>query len=449
MRNDFFVCGCVLCFEIRVPFAAFCALPDVVLHTAPTGRSTPSGDEYVPSASATRTTHRKHATGAVNSAACAPDQDQRKKRRKSGDVVRAFACQLCTKRYGTRAALSLHFKLKHELPLRTSRVVCPVGSSTLFAVPHRFPPRFRLAALTSWNELQAARDVELAYGPMINDTVGASAGLFSGFFFINATNFFFSSFFRISIFKIRLCILYLCAEAFVADKHGEMSQRAVVRTAALACILGRTAPSAGASSSGSGGGNHAAAAGGGDAEPADVDVPTAAAAAAPTAHARKRVRLVEPEQAAARHDTQTQLLPVHIAAPVVVQHQLAIGNKCSLPSLAAVLSADVPQPTAPIVAASRMSPPRAALPPLHSLVVPAKSSGATSTFLVDVEFFKLPPLVSPHSTGEPNSPNNGRRDSVAGEEETALLLVTLGAAQNTKVSQTLPQRSAMKKKVTN
>jgi hypothetical protein len=60
--------------------------------------------------------------GAPNSAACGPDHEgQRKKRRKSGEVVRAFACQLCTKRYGTRAALSLHFKLKHELPLRKTK----------------------------------------------------------------------------------------------------------------------------------------------------------------------------------------------------------------------------------------------------------------------------------------------------------------------------------------
>jgi hypothetical protein len=43
----------------------------------------------------------------------------KKPRRKSSEVVRAHGCVLCEKRYGTRAALSLHFKLKHELPLRT------------------------------------------------------------------------------------------------------------------------------------------------------------------------------------------------------------------------------------------------------------------------------------------------------------------------------------------
>lgn len=48
----------------------------------------------------------------------------KKPRRKSSEVVRAHGCVLCEKRYGTRAALSLHFKLKHELPLRTKPRRC-------------------------------------------------------------------------------------------------------------------------------------------------------------------------------------------------------------------------------------------------------------------------------------------------------------------------------------
>lgn len=83
----------------------------------PAGRST-SGDEYMPNVASRSTnvvTDQSSNSTQKNSFAAA---EQRKKRRKSGDVVRAFACQLCTKRYGTRAALSLHFKLKHELPLR-------------------------------------------------------------------------------------------------------------------------------------------------------------------------------------------------------------------------------------------------------------------------------------------------------------------------------------------
>jgi hypothetical protein len=45
-----------------------------------------------------------------------------KPRRKSSEVLRVHECSACTKRYGTRAALALHFKLKHELPLRESLI---------------------------------------------------------------------------------------------------------------------------------------------------------------------------------------------------------------------------------------------------------------------------------------------------------------------------------------
>jgi hypothetical protein len=50
-----------------------------------------------------------------------------------------------------------------------------------------------IVALTSWNELQAARDVELAYGPMINDTVGTSSveDILRAFFLLTPFFFFF------------------------------------------------------------------------------------------------------------------------------------------------------------------------------------------------------------------------------------------------------------------
>jgi hypothetical protein len=48
------------------------------------------------------------------------DHKSGKPRRKSSEVLRVHECSACTKRYGTRAALALHFKLKHELPLRAS-----------------------------------------------------------------------------------------------------------------------------------------------------------------------------------------------------------------------------------------------------------------------------------------------------------------------------------------
>jgi hypothetical protein len=274
---------------------------------------------------------------------------------------------------------------------------------------------------------------------MINDTVG-EFGLFSGVFLLTPRRpFYFADFFMfpiLSLFPLHSKINFP-AEAFVADKHGEMSQRAVVRTAALACILGRAAPNATASS-GSGGSHvphaigapghavvHAAAADdaaatlygagrGGSGSDAESDHKST--------HIRKRVRIAEPADGLP-FTTDTHPVPI------------ADGHaKMSLPPLAAVLSADVhvrpPSPLSlsmPIAAVPfKLSPPRA-LPPLQSLV-PANASGATAKFQVDVEFFKLPPLISTQSLGETSSPKAGRRSSmVAGEEETALLLVTLGA----------------------
>lgn len=47
----------------------------------------------------------------------------KRSRRKQSELLRPFECETCFKHYATKAALSLHFKLKHEGAARTCDVV--------------------------------------------------------------------------------------------------------------------------------------------------------------------------------------------------------------------------------------------------------------------------------------------------------------------------------------
>lgn len=223
-----------------------------------------------------------------------------------------------------------------------------------------------------------------------------------------------------------------------------MSQRAVVRTAALACILGRSSPTPGADVANN--------SGNGVEKDNTINNKESTVRRAPTrTSARKRVRITMPSD---NHDDDEHadvhtITPEERKSPTVqdIQHeQTASPSKTMslLPSLADVLGHDR---SAALLSSSLSSSPFAknfnadvvSLPSLHSLPAfraAAKSSGATATVQVDVEIFKMSPaLLAPESTSEAYSPAPKRRDSVAAEEETALMLVTLGGAKKIAVLQ--------------
>jgi hypothetical protein len=231
-------------------------------------------------------------------------------------------------------------------------------------------------------------------------------------------------------------------EAFVADKHGEMSQRAVVRTAALACILGRSSSPTGADAETIGQANS-----GGNKDKNNNNnnnnnnnsskKESAVRRAPPRTSARKRVRITIPSDIDDEHDDMLTVTPEERISPTIpdVSHELTTPphKAISLPSLADVLghdrsSAALLSSTTASSFSKNFNADFLSLPSLHSL--PAfRAQTATATVQVDVEIFKMPPaLLAPQSTSETFSPAPKRRDSVAAVEETALLLVTLGGA---------------------
>jgi hypothetical protein len=220
-------------------------------------------------------------------------------------------------------------------------------------------------------------------------------------------------------------------EAFVADKHGAMSQRAVVRTAALACILGRSSSPTGADAETNGQANIDNNKDNNNNSSSNKE--SAVRRAPPRTSARKRVRITIPSDIDDEHDHMLTVTPEERISPTIadVSHELTTAphKAICLPSLADVLGHDRPSTaSSPSSFSKNFNADFVSLPSLHSL--PAfRSKSNTATVQVDVEIFKMPPaLLAPQSTSETFSPAPKRRDSVAAVEETALLLVTLGGA---------------------